>query len=87
MQLTLALITGFALVATTVAVPEPNAASFVTWECNNCGQNPSDCTRHEHQNVRSETCFTLEPNQQSITVNYSVRPSCTGTSLVLTEES
>ncbi|KAF2819723.1 hypothetical protein CC86DRAFT_460166 [Ophiobolus disseminans] len=76
MQFTTALLTGFALIATVVAVPEPRAASFVTWDCNNCAAT-ENCPRHDHQNIPSETCFQLEPGQNSIQVDFTVRPSCT----------
>ncbi|KAH7345859.1 hypothetical protein BKA66DRAFT_478685 [Pyrenochaeta sp. MPI-SDFR-AT-0127] len=78
MQITIALLSSLALVATSLAAPEERAASFTTWNCNDCARNGggSACSQKNHQDIKSETCFTLEPNQQSLVVDYAVRSSC-----------
>ncbi|KAH8708358.1 hypothetical protein GQ44DRAFT_715544 [Phaeosphaeriaceae sp. PMI808] len=75
MQLTLAVLSALSLVASSVAAPEPRAASFTTWACNNCARD-RPCAQKQHQNIPSETCFQLEANQQSLVVDYTVRSTC-----------
>ncbi|RYN85930.1 hypothetical protein AA0120_g8515 [Alternaria tenuissima] len=53
--------------------PIPDAGSFASWPCFDCAAN-SPCLSWPHDNIVSETCFSLEQGQASLRVTAVASP-------------